>query len=355
MQALIHIGMHKTGSTSIQHALGRLPLQGGRFFYPQLGGRANHSLAMHQMFSPEPERHQIMRKQGVGRDQAAAEGQSLRDALTEQLNDLSPDCIPIISGEYLSSCDEAVLLGLRDFLSSRGYCISIKTYVRAAADFIRSDFQQRIKGGASEFDVEASYPRYRRRFEKVERIFGRAAMEYWPFVPGQLMGGDVVTDFCSRVGLPVPDLGAAPRANDSLSRTALALLFVYRRLSEPGAPSPEVFREFRRVLSAIREIPGPRFALSPNLIAPVLARKADDIEWMSSRIGLDLGTLPVRDMAAVDSESHLLALGREALEAQAQRLNIVRRVNGAPEIEIIMRRLLREQGASRRLAKVPTS
>lgn len=351
MEALIHIGMHKTGSTSIQQTLGRTPSLGPGFCYPRLGGRANHSLALHQMFSAEPERHQILRKQGMSRQQATEEGRALREELSLQLKGLAPACSPILSGEYLSSCDEALLISLRDFLHAHDCSIAVKAYVRDAADFMRSDFQQRIKGGAGDFDVEASYPRYRRRFEKVERVFGAASVQYWPFVASALAGGNVVTDFCHRIGLALPPTAELVRSNDSLSRTALALLFLYRRRVEAGTPSPEAFRRFRRVLQAIRHVPGPRFHLAKELLAPVISGQAEDLAWMGRRVGRDMGTLPPNEEESVRSEQHLLALGEQALEDLAKQLQVRRKPQGGPDIEIVIRRLMHEQVAQRRQAE----
>ena len=51
-RCIIHIGMHKTGSTSIQRSL--QGYRDDRFQYARLGKTANHSLAMYSLFAADP-------------------------------------------------------------------------------------------------------------------------------------------------------------------------------------------------------------------------------------------------------------------------------------------------------------
>ncbi len=66
-KCIIHIGMHKTGSTSIQKSLDGFHDQ--EFFYAHLGNTPNHSLAIFSLFSSHPERHHLHIARG--RDSAA--------------------------------------------------------------------------------------------------------------------------------------------------------------------------------------------------------------------------------------------------------------------------------------------
>ena len=50
-RAILHIGMHKTGSSSIQETLARVPLQGAVYLLPET---PNHSAVLSQAFEPKP-------------------------------------------------------------------------------------------------------------------------------------------------------------------------------------------------------------------------------------------------------------------------------------------------------------
>lgn len=349
MDAIVHVGMHKTGSTSIQQTLAKMGGLGPGHFYPELGERANHSLAMSLMFSADPLSHHISRMQGVTRTEAKKEGAALRESLARQL-DQAQGRIPVLSAEYLSSCTGETLVALRDFLISAGFTPKVKAYVRPAADYMRSEFQQRVKGGSGAFDVGVCYPKYELRFKRIERVFGAESVDYWVFASSQLQEGNVVLDFCHRLGLPRPDAAALARSNDSLSRTALALLFQYRRLAMPLKPSPEAFRRFRRVLLAVRTVAGPKFTLSPDLINPQLDLQKSDLDWMSERTKFWMGNAVQSAPDDVLSEAHLLELGRLAFEEQAERLDVPAFALDATGVEKVIEGLIRQSSKAGREA-----
>src|SRR6187431_1743567 len=64
-RCVLHIGMHKTGSTSIQQSL--KGFADDHFLYADFGSHGNHSLPMYTLFSGRPEHHHLHRV--AGRDQ----------------------------------------------------------------------------------------------------------------------------------------------------------------------------------------------------------------------------------------------------------------------------------------------
>ena len=73
---IIHIGMHKTGTTSIQLSLHRFVDK--RFFFADLDKVFNHSLAVYSIFADYPDRHHL--HQIHKRDRAAA-AKGIRDEI----------------------------------------------------------------------------------------------------------------------------------------------------------------------------------------------------------------------------------------------------------------------------------
>lgn len=355
MEALLHIGMHKTGTTSIQRTLGSLPSLGERHFYVDLGP-PNHSVPLFQMFALAPHTHPALARRGVSAEQARAEGAALRESVSAQLRAAGPHRTPVFSGEDMSSTSVEILRGLRDFLAAHGYRAAVRAYVRPAAGFISSSFQQRLKVEPIRFSAEDNYPGYRRRFEPVESVFGRDAIRYWLFDPAQLAGGNAVTDFCQRCGLPLPPPEAIVRANESLSRTAVALLYLQKHHAPPEEPGPEAVRLLRRIQRVLQGIAGPRFVLGAALVEPVLREHAGDLAWMTERLpGADLGGLAQEGPEAVQSEAHLIELGLAAMREQAARLGMPRPIREPADIDRVMRRLLREMAQARRQAQSDAS
>jgi hypothetical protein len=66
-RVIVHIGMHKTGSSSIQHTLYQR-LADASFEYADLGC-ANHSEQIHSLFSSSPERYHLHRKRGRSKEE----------------------------------------------------------------------------------------------------------------------------------------------------------------------------------------------------------------------------------------------------------------------------------------------
>ena len=77
----IHIGMHKTGTTSVQVNLAKVKKpKGWRFL--TVGGSANMGQALYAMFSPEPHKFHWFVKRGKTPEEVAEEGASSRSSRT---------------------------------------------------------------------------------------------------------------------------------------------------------------------------------------------------------------------------------------------------------------------------------
>ena len=281
-RCIIHIGMHKTGSTSIQRALDRF--EDNRFLYARLAGTSNHSLAIYSAFSKTPERHHLHHT--AGRDQT----QVLRynDRIFQELD----RCIEktrgrtlIISGEDIGSLSERDLRKLRDYFDARFSELVIAGYVRPPAGFLASSFQQRVKSGTLNlFDPLRMYRSYQASFGKFDQVFGRDRVRLWKFDPEKFSGGDVVRDFCRRLEIPLPHKKSV-RLNESLSTRAVAMCYVYNKF---GARAGMDLLGSTGGTALLRLLDGEKFRLSPDSVRPVLEHNRADIEWMEERLGQSL-------------------------------------------------------------------
>lgn len=341
--AIVHVGMHKTGTSAIQSALAAAT-DLGRYAYPDLGD-LNHSLPLHQMYADAPAAHPQLRRQGVGEEDARRTGAALRASLAQQLQRLPSDVVPIFSAEYLSICTDDVLRNFQAALVERGYEWSVKAYVRSPAAFISSQFQQRLTAGAGDFDVERCYPRYRARLERFEVGFGRACIEYWPYDMPPRTEPDVVVDFAQRVGCRLaPPVRARPR-NAALSLEAVGLLYAYRRhAAQAGQKAFAEDNLFGRALAGVR---GSRFALAPALVDPVLHRQQRDINWMSERMGWDLRSVQSDAAVSVASEQELLDIGHRTAASLADELQIPRAARSDADLTLAVATALGERERQR--------
>lgn len=214
MLAILHIGVEKTGTTSIQEflRLNRSTLKDLSILYPQSPGSSNHTaLALYAAADDKCDDLRI--GSGIARhddlprfrDQFAAD-------FSRELNEASCETV-ILSGEHcssrLTSRDEVERL--HELLSGRFDAVRVIVYLRRQDEFLLSSYSTAVKSGIVQKlwlpKVERELQRY--DFAKIlgrwSDVFGRDAMEVRLFNRSTMVDGNVVADFIHATGLP-PDL-----------------------------------------------------------------------------------------------------------------------------------------------------
>lgn len=281
MQMLyLHAGMMKTGTTSIQVALAANPI-GKNYRY--IGLQANNSsTAMRMAFAGgvvEP-----------GKPVFAEPGfrERFLGHLAEQLQHEAP--IGIVSAELISATFSlAHYQALHDWLAARVPEVKVVLYIREPASFMESLYQQKLQeGGHASIRPNALYPKYRRRLEPLEAVFGRENVVYRSFSPSRFTQGDIVLDFAQLIGLDFHE-HELRRVNASLSRPAAALLHLYHQHTPEGRSRRLQGNEAkRRLVRLLHQLQGPKLRLAPELLHKTLQRQQDDIAWMASRLDAPL-------------------------------------------------------------------
>jgi len=285
MRCIIHVGMHKTGSTSIQNSLHGF--SDDRFLYAHLGDFANHSLAMYSLFTESPELHHLHK--ATGRD-----GSALQDYIAKVRSDLARALSIVngrtllISGEDISVLQQKDLDKLCHYFRGHFDELMICGYVRPPAGFISSRFQERVKGGqVGRVSLDQEYRNYENRFRKFDEVFGRENVHLWKFEPKSFPGECAVRDFCARLGVSFPDERII-RANESLSRQAVSLLYTYRKFEKKLGFRGMTGGESQRFVALLGDIQHDKFRFSPAIVRPILEANRADIQWMEERLGRSL-------------------------------------------------------------------
>lgn len=282
---IIHIGMHKTGSSSIQNSLNGY--NDDDFIYANINNDSNHSLAIYSLFSPDPATHPIHKAD-------ARNGSSLKKYLDDVENGLRASIDStngktlIVSGEDIGVLPETSLLAIKEYFQKFFDEIMIVAYVRPPAGFITSAFQQRVKAGRmSGVDVFSEYRSYKNRFLKFDKVFGADNVQLWKFDPGEFNGGCVVQDFCYRLGINLHKEKIV-RTNESLSRNSVSLLYIYNKFKEKLGYDHLRAAAATTLTDLLAEPGDEKFRFSPDVIKPVLERNKLDIQWMENRLGESL-------------------------------------------------------------------
>jgi hypothetical protein len=304
----IHIGMHKTGSTSIQAVLAAV--RGSETWrYVRIDGHPNLNQAAFAMFDSDPQRHAMFVKQGLGAERLAKRREVLRGRLTKVLENCPDGTKVIISAEMISLIDAAGIREMRDFLVPWFNEIRIIGYVRPPMGFKNSIFQEQVKHGKGTFR-NMSVPQYRFRFEKFDKVFGKENVILRKFDPARFPNHCIVADFCEQVGLPAPDPALVERVNESLSREACGILYAYRKFGPGYGVGKMVVRENNRIIAPLLAVRGDKFRFGQAIIRPGSPAESDDLSWMEARLEEALAEEMVEDGDEVNQEAELLKILR---------------------------------------------
>jgi hypothetical protein len=288
----LHVGMHKTGTTSIQqtlHAHRDALRRAGLSWFD--AAESNHSRAVFSAFTEAPHAYHVNRRHGLHRpDDAAAHAARSRDALLAFLAE-APGPGLIISGEDIGMLGEG---GIRRMLAAFRPLVDrivVVGMVRPPRSFIASAIQQRIRGGAplAEGDEGGVLPHYRARFAPFLTAPEVAETRLHPYTPATLHQGCSVATFLRLIDAPeslYPQLQVA-RANSGASHLGVVLAMAANEavpvFLPDGSANPDRAPRLTRFLDAL---PGPRFVPPESLVAPRLARAAEDIAWMEAQLGM---------------------------------------------------------------------
>ncbi|MCC2632549.1 MAG: hypothetical protein K0S48_435 [Ramlibacter sp.] len=290
-QLILHVGMHKTGTTSIQRSLDGLSRD--RVKYVALGS-SNHSGPMSVAFGDREAKGRRARPERSPEDTEALK-QRIRGQLEAELAQKEFDKF-VISGEGMVFLTPKSLRELHAILARHVDEIKVFAYVRDPVGFSSSALQQRIKGGFAGYELTRA--NYRAKFVPFIEIFGRENFSVKEFSRPALRDGSVVSDFCHHWGIPF-DPKSEVRSNESLAEPTMKLMHLFNR---SGVPSLEN-RMQKQARMAMVEAMGAHFKGKFDL--PVQFRAGaidrDDIAWLAKECGVafpvdpSMGAMPTRE------------------------------------------------------------
>lgn len=309
MNIILHYGMHKTGSTSIQFLLHK-NLIDERFKYLAISS-PNMSSDLATLFYDNPLDYQLNKKLGYTEADIQKIKDKLRGKFIDRLSE-SKNKTVIISAENISWMPLSALTRMRIFLEQYAEQIKLVGYIRPPKGFMESAFQQRVKGGLNRLPLERLMPKY--KYGNLEKVFGENNVEYWKFDPIKFVNGDVVMDFCSRLSININSADVA-RINESLSSEAVSLLYIYNKYHERKLSGRTALQANQELINKLREIRGKKLFFHSSLVLPVLNSHMSSIRWMEERLGESLlDNIEKNDDVAIRSEADLLKLDQEAYQ-----------------------------------------
>lgn len=214
----LHIGMHKTGSSSIQEALASL--RSKEFLYCDLM-HPNHSMAFYTLFSKNYLNYHEWKKQGFEESEII---QKKKDYLKILENNLISNSYKklIFSAESISLLNDDEKKDMINFFRYYGFEINIICYVRDPLSYAYSSFQQDIKSGS--INIKEKYtPNYFLRLDEFNNnslINSLTVRDY-----SQLKDNNIVNDLFNILGIK-DKCKKNYFSNKRLSISALKIIFL---------------------------------------------------------------------------------------------------------------------------------
>ncbi|MCW4153928.1 hypothetical protein OM427_31000 [Halomonas sp. 18H] len=243
-KAWVHIGMEKTGTTSIQNFLGknreRLADQG--FYFMKSTGLANDVRLVGYCLDRNQTNYFLFRNEFVDSEEKKdAFDKEFLDSFEKEISELPSDVENVVfSSELFHSRlnKPHQRQKLRSFLENYFEDVAIVGYIRPQVDVNISLYSTSLKSGGVEVGLEEHLERchvsnyFYNYFEFLsgwEKSFSGCSFIVNLFDRKELTGGDVVSDFCSVCGVDPTNLASAEQENESVTATGQEMLKAINR------------------------------------------------------------------------------------------------------------------------------
>jgi hypothetical protein len=242
-EVILHIGTHKTGSSSIQQSL--QAFDDGHTRYARFA--VNHSDHIYTAFSKHYREYPAWSMQGMSVADIDRKKEQCLEQIIAELEQADRHRL-IISGEEIAALSDSEKVRLVQFFNDRNIRLKVICYVRDPLGLAVSGYQQLVQGG------ETGPPNLAIDYSMAMRAFfymlPREDVIVREFRRELLKEGDVVLDFCDLIGI-VPDRDKVVRLNESLSASATRLILAFNRLPVQSSGSPRLLNARNRMIKLI--------------------------------------------------------------------------------------------------------
>lgn len=311
MKVIVHCGLPKTGSTSIQKMLfeNRNEFSSEGTVIPVYGRTTpGHrklvvSRAATKNFKP--------RKLDALISELKECRSKLADALKEAKSKSSPIILSSESFADRGSFDSTI--ELREIIAKGGGDIRALAYIRPPLQHMPSSIQQEAKNYSRNSSLKSRIFAHIERVALVHKLFGKDNVELRIFDKSTLTEGDVVSDFVGwvkRVGVKAPAVSPAAYANEAIGAPACAMLWKLQKSG--GKTALDKAREFiliRRLVVDYEALhPSARLKIPSEWAEPInqtVASRWNELVSQCSNDAAERGKFLIEEKPGVTGVDHL--------------------------------------------------
>lgn len=302
---IVHIGMPKTGSSTLQETFFK-SLDDNGISYGNLP-HPNQSGWLYGLFVKDCLNYHFFKEWAYD---SVEKIENFRKQTKELLVEgfiKHPTEIELLSGEDLFHLHPEGIIELKSFLELYFKKIIIVAYVRPVKSFMESAFQQLLKHTTlNHLNPVGIYHPYR-NFERYDRVFGRENVKLFKFEPKTFPDGDIVLDFCKKMNLP--QIRAKQKVvNESISKEAVAILFTYYYHENAKTDFGTKIHMLQfRLVERLKSIGTNKFRFSNQYINKIIDTYHDDYTWIQKRLNDPLDEfLDMDDISGFSSEYEIM-------------------------------------------------
>jgi hypothetical protein len=294
----LHIGVHKTATSSIQKALGTAHelLANGGYLYPVFTKQDiiiyNHSEVFYSMFFQKPETYHMNVLYGYTNTDAVNElNRSYHNQLIRQIEDFQGDKM-ILSAEDISILWFKPLVNLKNYLveiTNPEVHIEVILFCRHPLTWSSAHVQEVIKGGNSleeavKENATVILENYQKKINTFSRVFAFESIHVFRYEDAIQNEYGPAGAFLSCIGTDESFIKTLNLKNElhnvSLSYEATTLLdAIYSKT--PAFINDQVYQELNNFHPhLIHQIPGVKFFLEASHNHEIWQRSQDDINWL---------------------------------------------------------------------------
>jgi len=294
----LHIGAHKTATSSIQESFGtaRKLLANGGYLYPVFTKQDklifNHSEVFYSMFFQKPETYHKNVLYGYNNPDAVNElNRSYNNQLIRQMEDFQGDKM-ILSAEDISILWFKPLVNLKKYLveiTNPEVCIEVILFCRHPLTWSSAHVQEVIKGGNSleeavKENATVILENYQKKIKTFSRVFTSESIHVFRYEDAIQNDYGPAGAFLSCIGSDDSFIKTLNLKNEvhnvSLSYEATTLLnAIYTKT--PAFINDQVNPELKNFHPhLIHQTPGEKFNLDANHNYEIWQSSQDDINWL---------------------------------------------------------------------------
>lgn len=319
----LHVGMHKTGTTSIQRFLhtNQDALFSRNLAY-LAGPVANHSLLILSLFEEDAwHTHRKHFRSADDRERYFGAGAVQRnfEVFEKSLIAAAQSGLDaVVSGEAIYHLTPDGMLRFKEFLAQYFAKIVVVAFVRSPIDFAQSYAQEALKTRNNLKNIlktSPPSPKYQKRFEGFVNNFGVDSFKMSIFEPQIFPSGSSLRMFLRMIGAVeaeafLDEIGE-DKKNISMSMQAAKVLSLVNK----AAREMEFGEYEKRILRPLMTIRGNPFRLSEELAQKVMDETKADLEWLSSTLNIRFDSAEWRDESRPKHEVYSKFTSEEFVEA----------------------------------------